>query len=65
MIWREKKRWRIIAVQMDNLRVSMVIRRMDREANVRIRVVRSNESVLEDSATLKEWDLIRLQKGNM
>ena len=38
---------------------------MDREANVRIRVVRSNESVLEDSATVKEWDLIRLQKGNM
>ena len=37
MIWREKEWSRIRAVQMDNLRGLLVIRRMDRVLNVRTR----------------------------
>ena len=35
-LWKEKKRSRIRAVQLDNLRVLLGIRRMDRVPNVRI-----------------------------
>ena len=37
MLWREKKKTRIKAVQMDNLRDLLGIRRMDRVCNARIR----------------------------
>ena len=37
MIWREKERSRIWAVQMDNLRGLLGIRRMDKVLNARIR----------------------------
>ena len=37
MIWREKERSRIKAVQMDNLRGLLGIRRMDKVPNARIR----------------------------
>ena len=37
MIWREKERFRIRAVQMDNLRSFLGIRRMDRVLNGQIR----------------------------
>ena len=37
MIWREKDRSGIRAVQMDNLKVFLGIRRMDKVPNVRIR----------------------------
>ena len=37
MLWKEKDRSRIRAVQMDNLRGLLVIRRMDRIPNARIR----------------------------
>ena len=37
MIWREKERSRIRAVQMDNLRGLLGIRRMDKVLNARIR----------------------------
>ena len=37
MIWREKKRSRIMAVQMANLRFLLGIRRIDKVPNVRIR----------------------------
>ena len=37
MLWKEKERSRIRAVQMDNLRGLLGIRRMDRIPNVRIR----------------------------
>ena len=39
MLWKEKERSRIRAVQMDNLRGLFGIRRMDRVPNARIRVV--------------------------
>ena len=35
MIWREKERFRVRAVQMDNLRVLLGIRRMDKVPNAR------------------------------
>ena len=38
MIWGEKERYRIGAVQMENPRGLLGIRRMDREPNARIRV---------------------------
>ena len=37
MLWKEKERFRIRAVQMDNLRGLLGIRRMDRVSNARIR----------------------------
>ena len=37
MLWKEKKRSRIRAMQMDNLRGLVSIRRMDRVPNARIR----------------------------
>ena len=37
MLWKEKERSRIRAVQMDNLKGLLDIRRMDREPNARIR----------------------------
>ena len=37
MIWREKERSRIMAVQKDNLRVLISNRRMDKVQNARIR----------------------------
>ena len=37
MLWKEEERLRIWAVQMDNLRALLGIRRMDRFLNVRIR----------------------------
>ena len=37
LIWRDKERSRIRAVQMDNLRGLLDIRRMDKVTNVRIR----------------------------
>ena len=37
MLWKEKERSRIRAVQMDNLRGLLGIRRMDRVPNARIR----------------------------
>ena len=40
MLWREKKRSRVRAVQMDNLRGLLGIRRMDRLPNARIRELR-------------------------
>ena len=44
MIWKEKKRSRSRAVQMDNLRGLVGIRRMDKEVpNTRIRIVRNEE----------------------
>ena len=39
MIWKEKERFRIRAVQMDKLRGLLGIRRMDRVPNTNIRVV--------------------------
>ena len=37
MLWKEKERSRLRAVQMDNLRGLLGIRRMDRDPNLRIR----------------------------
>ena len=37
MLWKEKERFRIMAVQIDNLRGLLGIRRMDRIPNTRIR----------------------------
>ena len=37
MLWREKERYRIRAVQMDNLRSLLGIRGMDKVTNARIR----------------------------
>ena len=37
MLWKEKERSRVRAVQMDNLRGLLGIRRMDRVTNARIR----------------------------
>ena len=46
LLWEEKERSRIEAVQMDNLRGSLDIRRMDRVPNTRIReVCRVNNSL--------------------
>ena len=44
MLWKEKERSRIRAVQMDNLRGLLGIRKMDRVPNARIREVCSDES---------------------
>ena len=37
MIWREKKRFKVRALQMDNLRGLLGIRKMDRVSNAQIR----------------------------
>ena len=42
-IWREKERFRIRAIQMDNLRDLLGIRRMDRILNAWIRVMQNSE----------------------
>ena len=39
MLWREKERSRVMAVQMDNLRGLLGIKRMDRISNARIKVL--------------------------
>ena len=43
MVWKKKERSRIRAVQMDNLRVWLGIRRMERALNARMRIVWSDE----------------------
>ena len=48
MIWKEKKRSRIRAVQMDNLRGFLVIRRMDKVPNARIRELREVTKELDE-----------------
>ena len=48
MIWKEKKRSRTRAVQMDNLRGFLVIRRMDKVPNARIRELREVTKELDE-----------------
>ena len=43
MLWKEKERYRIGAVQMNKLKGFLHIRRMDSVSNIRIRVVLSDE----------------------
>ena len=43
MLWTEKERPRIRAVQMDNLKRLLGIRKMDRAPNAQIRELRSEE----------------------
>ena len=49
MLWKEKESSRIRAVQMDNLRGFLSIRRMDRVLNAHIRAVKSDEGVEEST----------------
>ena len=54
MVWRDNERSRIRAVQIDNLRGLLGIRRMDRVLNARRRVVLNDEVFTDDSVKLKE-----------
>ena len=68
MIWREKDKSKIRAVQVVNLRGLLGIRRMDRVPNVQIRELcglrkRVDERIDDCLAILKEWRIIRLLKG--
>ena len=72
MVWRKKERSRIRAVQMNNLRGLLGIRRMDSVPNARIRELcgvtkavdenRSMKLFIEGSAILREWEMIGLPK---
>ena len=53
MIWREKKRSRIWAVQVDNLIGLLGIRRMDKVPNARIRQLFGVKKVLEEKIVLR------------
>ena len=73
-IWREKKRSRIRAVQMDNFRGLMDTRRMDRVLNAQIRDlcrvtkgvdVGIDESVLQWSSHIERMENDGLLKGCM
>ena len=70
LIWREKKRSRIMAVQMDNLRGLLGIRRMAKVPNVQIRkMCRVREGLMkvfsDDSDMWKEWRMTGLLRGSM
>ena len=74
MIWREKERSRIWAVQMDNLRGLLGIRRMDEVPNARIRHLcevtkvwtKRFMKVFSDGSTLwREWRMTLLLRGYM
>ena len=74
MLWREKERFRIRAVQMDNLRGLLGIMRMDRVPNARIRDMcgvmkgvdeRISEGVLRWFSMWRGWKIIGLLKESM
>ena len=70
MLWREKARSRVKAVQMDNLRRLLGIRRMDRVPNVRIREfcgVRKgvDERIDEGVLRLRGWRSIESPRESM
>ena len=49
MLWKKKERFRVRAVQMDNLRRLLVIRRVDRVPNTQIRELCGMMKVLRES----------------
>ena len=69
MIWREKERSRIRAVQMNNLRGLLGIRRMDKVPNTRIRqlcgVTRGADEKIDGLAMRREWRMTGLLRGSM
>ena len=73
MIWREKERSRLRAVQMDNIRGLLDIRRMDKVAKVRIRkfwvVTKGVDEKIDEgvfrSAIWKQWRTTELLRGYM
>ena len=76
MIWREKERSRISAVQMDKVRGLLSIRRMDKVLNGRIRqlcgvtngVDKKNDEgkVFSDGLAMgREWRIVGLLRGSM
>ena len=67
LIWREKKRSRIMAVQMDNLRGLLGIRRMAKVPNVQIRKmcrVRNGVDKRIDKGVLLWFDLVKRIENN-
>ena len=64
MLWKQKERSRVRAIQMDNLRGLLRIRRMDRVPNARIRVEMKGlmEAFSGGSAMGKEWRGIGLPR---
>ena len=66
MIWREKRRSTIRAVQMDNLRDLLGIRRMDKVPNARIRQLCGVTKGFSDgSAMWRECRMTRLLRASM
>ena len=70
MIWKEKERSRIRAVQMEHLRGLLVIRRMNKVANAWIRelfgVLKGLMKVFSEGlAMLREWRMTGLLRGSM
>ena len=61
MLWKEKERSRIKAIQMDNLKGILGIRRMDRVPNTQIRVKVCSHG----SAMQKGWRMIGLLRVSM
>ena len=61
MLWKEKERSKIRAVQIDNLRGLLGIRKMDRVPTARIRELYGVVGL----AILKEWRVIGLLKGSI
>ena len=70
MIWKEKERSRINAVQMDKLRDLLGIRRMDIVPNARIRELcgvtkEVDERIDEGVLRWREWRMTGLLRGSM
>ena len=69
MIWREKERSRIRAVQMDNLRGLLGIKRRDKVPNAWIRqlcgVKMGVDEKMDGLVACREWRLIDLLRGSI
>ena len=63
MIWKEKEMSKVRAVEMDNLRGLLVIRRMDKVPNSQI--VRSDERVLQWFRHVERMENGRIARGSM
>ena len=69
MIWKKKESSRIRAVQMDNLRGLLGIRRMNKVPNARIRqlcgVTKDVDEKIDGSVIWREWRITGLLRGSM
>ena len=65
MLWREKERSKVRAVQMDNLRELLGIRRMDRVPNARIRELCRVRNGLDDMIEEGMWRGIGFPRESM